>query len=145
AGAAGPEPLVPSPYPLAPSPMSTRRDFLKKTSAGIAAAALVTGAKPSPSTLVAADTPANIKELLLEALHAARDAGATYADARIGQYRRQFVGTRERQVTNVSDSESLGIGVRAIVGGSWGFAASSTLTKEGVQAVARDAARIARA
>lgn len=126
--------------------MSTRRDFLRKTSAGIAAAALATGAKPRPSTLAtAADTPANIKELLLEALQAARDAGATYADARIGQYRRQFISTRERQVTNVSDSESLGIGVRAIVGGSWGFAASSNLTREGVQAAARDAARIARA
>ncbi len=125
--------------------MPSRRDFIHTTSAAIAAAALARGITAQASPLLPQSTPANIKELLMEALQAARDAGASYADARIGQYRRQFVGTRERQVTGVSDSESLGIGVRAIVGGAWGFAASSTLTREGVQSVARDAARIAKA
>ncbi len=81
----------------------------------------------------------------MEALNAARDAGASYADARIGRYRRQFVATRERQVTGVNDSESYGIGVRALVQGSWGFAATSDLTREGAQQAAREAARLARA
>jgi len=81
----------------------------------------------------------------MEALDAAKDAGASYADARIGRYRRQGISTRERQVTNVSDSESYGLGVRALVGGSWGFAATSTMTKEGVQQAAKEAARLARA
>ena len=37
----------------------------------------------------------------MAALQAARDAGASYADARLGRYRRQMIATRERQVTGV--------------------------------------------
>jgi TldD protein len=81
----------------------------------------------------------------MEALNAARDAGASYAYVRLGRYRRQFVATRERQVTGVNDAESYGIGVRALVNGSWGFAATSALTLEGAQGAAREAARLARA
>jgi TldD protein len=88
---------------------------------------------------------AGVRDLALEALNAARDAGASYADARVGRYRRQFVATRERQVTAVNDAESYGIGVRALVNGSWGFAATSQMTREAVQLAAREAARIARA
>ena len=84
--------------------MPSRRDFIHTTSAAIAAAALARGITAQPSPLLPQNTPANIKELLMEALQSARDAGASYADARIGQYRRQFVSTRERQVTGVSDS-----------------------------------------
>jgi len=40
-------------------------------------------------------------------------------DVRIGRYRRQTINTREHQITGVNDSESYGIGVRTIVGGSW--------------------------
>ena len=128
-----------------------RRDFLRTS----AAAAVVAGGRaaagvPLTSALVAPITAAPraesyIEDLALEALNAAKDAGASYADARIGRYRRQGINTRERQVTAVSDSESYGLGVRALVGGSWGFAATSTMTKDGVVAAAREAARLARA
>jgi TldD protein len=127
-----------------------RRDFLRTT----AAAAAVAGSRaavgaPVASALAAPITAPRaesfVEELALEALNVARDAGASYADARIGRYRRQGINTRERQVTNVSDSESYGLGVRALVGGSWGFAATSTMTREGVQAAAKEAARLARA
>jgi TldD protein len=84
-------------------------------------------------------------ELAAEALGAAKDAGASYADVRIGRYRRQSVNTRERQITGVSDSESYGLGVRALVNGSWGFAATSSMNKDGVVKAAREAARIAKA
>ena len=128
-----------------------RRDFLRTTAAAAAVAGgrAVTGAPIAPAfaaPLVAAPRAESfVEELALEALNAAKDAGASYADARIGRYRRQGINTRERQVTNVSDSESYGLGVRAIVGGSWGFAATSTMTKEGVVAAAKEAARLARA
>ena len=75
-------------------------------------------------------------EIANEALNAARKAGASYADARIGRYRRQSIATRERQVTGVSDSESYGLGVRTLVDGSWGFAATSTMTRAGAQRAA---------
>jgi predicted Zn-dependent protease len=55
----------------------------------------------------------------MTALQVARDGGASYADARLGRYRRQMVGTRERRVETVSDNESYGLGVRVLVGGSW--------------------------
>jgi TldD protein len=129
---------------------TNRRDFLRTTAAAAAVvgARAVTGAPITPAfaaPLVAPRADAFIEDLAMEALNAAKDAGASYADARIGRYRRQGINTRERQVTNVSDSESYGLGVRALVGGSWGFAATSTMTKEGVVAAAKEAARLARA
>ncbi len=134
----------------------SRRDFLKTASAAAVAAACSPGGSlpetaptPTPTIPDAARTnlpgDAGIRDLAMEALNAARDAGASYADARVGRYRRQFVATRERQVTGVNDSESYGIGVRALVNGSWGFAATSQMTREAVQLAAREAARIARA
>ncbi len=86
-----------------------------------------------------------IKDLLMDALSAAKSAGATWADARIGRYRQNFVGTREKQIVQVGDTDSIGIGIRALVDGAWGFAASQTLTKDGVAAAAREAATIAKA
>jgi len=131
---------------------SNRREFLKASGA---AALLVACGKPGAAPVATPPSPArpttapsgdpSLNDLLMEALQAARDAGASYADARSGRYRRQFVATRERQVTAVTDAESFGIGVRALVGGSWGFAGTSNLTREGVQLAAREAARIARA
>ena len=114
--------------------MSTnRRDFLK--TGAVAAAATIAG--PSllhaaslapPGYLEAPSTEPYVAELAAEALNAARDAGASYADVRIGRYRRQSISTRERQITGVSDSESYGLGIRTIVNGAWGFAATSNMT-----------------
>ena len=53
--------------------------------------------------------------------------------------------TREQQIVNVVDTDSIGIGVRALVAGTWGFAASRDLTKDGVAATAREAVAIAKA
>jgi TldD protein len=125
--------------------MTTRRDFIKSS----AAAAAVLGSRSVLGTPVAAPrahgTDAFVEDLAMEALNAARSAGASYADVRVGRYRRQSINTRERNVTGVSDSESFGIGVRTLVGGSWGFAATSVMTKESVQQIAREAARLSRA
>jgi TldD protein len=131
---------------------SDRRDFLKSSTAAALAAAgsrlllPSTLVHPSPHHALAAGRgDAFVEDVALEALNAARDAGASYADVRVGRYRRQFIATRERQVTTVNDAESYGIGVRALVQGSWGFAATSNLSKEGAQQAAREAARLARA
>src|SRR4029078_12211271 len=84
-------------------------------------------------------------QLVADALMAAKSAGAAWADARIGRYRQNFVGTREKQITQVGDTDSIGLGVRARVKGAWGFAAPQTLTTDGVAAAAREAAAIAKA
>jgi TldD protein len=79
------------------------------------------------------------------ALNAARSAGADYADIRIATSRTQFVATRERIVAGVSDSETSGFGVRVLVDGTWGFAASRDITQDEVVRVARVAVEQARA
>jgi TldD protein len=133
--------------------MSTnRRDFLK-ASAAAAAATLAGPHLLSASSRLATFTPhlaapdaeTYVLDLAAEALNAAKDAGASYADVRVGRYRRQSVNTRERRITGVADSESYGIGIRTLVNGSWGFAATSNMTSQGVVKTAREAARIARA
>lgn len=85
------------------------------------------------------------KSLADTALAAARDAGATYCDVRIGRYLNQFVVTREDKVQNVVNTESTGVGVRVIAGGAWGFSATNSLTPDGVAKAARQAAAIAKA
>jgi TldD protein len=117
-----------------------------KTSAATAATVAASG----PLTLVAQTlSPPNADpaavDIANEALDAARKAGATYADARVGRYRRQTISTRERQVTGVSDSESYGLGVRTLVDGCWGFAATSQMTRAGAQRAAADAVAMSRA
>ncbi|MCY3023591.1 MAG: TldD/PmbA family protein [Planctomycetota bacterium] len=86
-----------------------------------------------------------MKELCLRALDVARGKGAVYADARIVRFRNQRIHTEDLRVASISDSESLGVGVRVIAGGAWGFAASSDLKKEQVAQVAAQAVEIARA
>ena len=52
----------------------------------------------------------------------------------------EAISTRERQITDVSKTETYGIGVRARVGGSWGFAATRDLSKDAVARTARETA-----
>jgi len=126
-------------------PSSSRRDFLK-TSAAAAALLGTRAALGQPSaTLPPPGSDPYVDDLAMEALNAAKAAGATYADVRIGRYRRQSINTREHQVTGVSDGESYGIGIRTLVGGAWGFAATATMTPAGVQQAAQQAARLSRA
>ena len=134
--------------------MTTRRSFLRHSA--YAAGAAAAGQLLLPDTLLARVAAGaahlgprlddvDIDALLMAALGAARSAGASYADARIGRYANNFVVTREQQIVNVVDTSSVGIGVRALVDGQWGFAATQALTTDGVARAAREAAAIARA
>ena len=142
---------------------SNRRDFLKASTAAAAAAGLA-ACGVSPQTTPAATPPAPsastppptlspapslgdaaIKDLALRALDASRTAGADYADVRIQQNRTQNVSTRERRVQGLSDNESFGFGIRVLVEGAWGFAASHELTVAEIERVARQAVAQARA
>jgi TldD protein len=127
-------------------PKSSRRDFLK-SGAAVAAVAASHGlfVDAAPQTLVAPAADPFAIELANEALNAARGAGASYVDVRVGRYRRQAIATRELQVTGVSDSESYGLGVRILLDGCWGFAATSRMTKTGARAAALDAVTLSKA
>lgn len=85
------------------------------------------------------------KELADVALNTAKSKGASYADIRIGRYFSQAIITRENHVQNVGSSESYGIGVRVIVNGCWGFAATNNVTKEGVAKTTENAIAVAKA
>jgi TldD protein len=130
--------------------VTTRRDFLRQgglAAAGIATATTIAPIRGGVRPLDAIEPPAAdvVRELMMAALAAARDAGASYADVRIGRYRTSVVSTRERQITRTDDTDSTGAGVRALVDGTWGFAATNALTTDGVAAAAREAVVIARA
>ncbi len=85
-----------------------------------------------------------MKELADVALNVARQRGASYADIRISRTLNNFVNTREKIVTGVTNTETFGFGVRVLVDGSWGFAASSVVTKEEIAKVAERAVGIAK-
>jgi TldD protein len=76
-------------------------------------------------------------------LGAALDAGASYADVRIGDNRTQILRTREARVVSVNDNDSRGFGIRVLVQGTWGFAASAELSEAEVLRVARTAVAMA--
>jgi TldD protein len=132
--------------------VSDRRDFIKKAGS-LAAATLAVSAIPRSAEALLNRMPVApppsmdpaVRDLLLEAINAAKLAGASYADARISRFQQNFVFTREQQIQNVVDTETFGCGVRALVDGTWGFAATQKMTKEGVAKAARSAVAIAKA
>ena len=79
------------------------------------------------------------------ALNTATQKGAAYADVRVMELRQRDLSTKNGQVGNLSESDSLGLGVRALANGSWGFAATDRLTREGIAACAAEAVAIAKA
>jgi TldD protein len=133
--------------------MKTRRDFIKQsglTAAGIATAGLIAPDRLMSVQSMARDTidaPSDdvVRELMMTALGAAKAAGASYSDVRIGRYRNSVVATRERQITRTADTDSIGTGVRVLVDGTWGFAATNLMTADAVAAAAREAVVIAKA
>jgi TldD protein len=79
------------------------------------------------------------------ALTRATALGASYADIRINRYRRESIATRERQVQSVSRSASYGLGLRVLVNGAWGFAATNHVEPAAARIAAEQAVAIARA
>lgn len=124
-----------------------RRDFLALT--GLTAGGLLVpsflGRAIAAEQLLTTLDPALKKRLADDALNAARAAGASYCDVRIGRYLNQFVITREDKVQNVVNTESTGAGIRVIANGAWGFAATNDLSPAGIVKAAQKAATIAKA
>lgn len=122
----------------------TRREFLRQTT--LAATALAGSAARAHTATVQPPLQADpsIKALAMIALDAARSAGASYADVRVTDRRDQLISTREEQVRDLSNNQSFGFGVRALVGGAWGFAASREVTRLEMVRVARAAVQQAR-
>ena len=71
--------------------------------------------------------------------------GAQYADTRIVETRSRNVTTKNGKVGMASSSESLGMGIRVLVNGSWGFASTNDLSRESIDRTAAQAVKIAMA
>lgn len=77
------------------------------------------------------------------ALTRARELGATHADVRVERHRTSITSLRDAVVTGSSDSSDLGLSVRVVHRGSWGFAAGVALTSDAAAGLAEQACRIA--
>lgn len=122
----------------------SRRDFIKTSAIAVGAAALPVWALDTEAAN-AFWAEVNKDALADAALATAKKFGASYADIRINRYRNQNVSTRERQVLNVSNAQNMGFGVRVLINGTWGFAASPLLTSDEVVRITTEAAAIAKA
>ena len=125
-----------------PLPPLSRRRFLAGGSALLAGAGVPAWAEIFQQ---GASVDAARAEAADAALARAAALGASYADIRVNRYRRESIATRERQVQNVSRSTSYGLGLRVLVNGAWGFAATQPRRAGAARAAAEQAVAIARA
>ena len=77
-------------------------------------------------------------------LDTATKAGADYADVQFWTIRQEDVAVRNGDVRTASDVSSIGYGVRALTGGSWGFAGSDQFGDAAFDATAARAAALAK-
>jgi TldD protein len=85
-----------------------------------------------------------MKDLAQRALDKAVRAGVSYADVRAEHARERHISTKNGRPSNVASQDSAGVGLRVLVDGCWGFAATDDLTPAGLEAAATLAIDIAR-
>jgi len=78
-------------------------------------------------------------DLCTNSLDTARLRGASYGDARVMHLRQRDLTTKNGRVGTLSQSESIGLGIRVLADGAWGFASTDRLTREGVAVCAAQA------
>src|SRR5438477_10270074 len=86
-----------------------------------------------------------MREIVKEAVEAAAAAGAGYADARFVEEDTETLTVRNQEMEGVDRSRSTGVGIRVLVDGYLGFAATARSSPEDVTRTARLAVEIARA
>ena len=86
-----------------------------------------------------------MREFCEKAVNLIRMRGASYGDVRTARQREQHVETKNGAVESVNYSEDAGFGVRVLVDGAWGFAASNRMTTEELSRVVARAIEVARA
>ncbi len=85
-----------------------------------------------------------MQSLAIQALDTALRSGVSYADVRVVETRERNLSTKSGKPGHISASYSLGLGIRVLADGCWGFSATDDLTKSGIEASARLAVSIAR-
>ncbi|GAA1707027.1 TldD/PmbA family protein [Fodinicola feengrottensis] len=98
--------------------------------------------------MTAGASPGDVRhefDVAAAAVQAALDAGARYADARLMHRRSESMAARNGVVEALSQIESTGLGIRALVGSSWGFAAVPDPTDATARGIGAQATAIAAA
>ena len=72
------------------------------------------------------------------------DGKVQYADVRVIESRERNITTKNGKMGHASSEESLGLGVRAMVNGCWGFASTDNLSPDSLAAVSKHAIEVAR-
>ena len=84
-----------------------------------------------------------LDDLADAALSKAGDMGASHAEFRLERLRSQTITVRDRELENAIDSATVGLCVRVLVDGSWGFAADLDISPESASKTAARAVEAA--
>lgn len=93
--------------------------------------------------MVQAPLQLTTQELANLAVKLIKQAGCEYGDIRLCNYRTQNLTARDRSLNNLSDNVSSGFGVRVLLDGAWGFAASHRKTAPEITRIVNLAVEIA--
>jgi TldD protein len=85
-----------------------------------------------------------LRRLADAALQRARDMGASYAALRVERVRAETLRLFDARLEGSMDADDLGLSVRVVVDGTWGFAAGIELTPEAAEKIAEEAVQVAR-
>src|SRR6266496_3011604 len=86
-----------------------------------------------------------VLDIVREAVEAARAAGAAYADARFVSEESESLTVKNQEMEGIDRALSQGVGIRVLVNGYWGFAATARTEDAEIERTAKLAGSIARA
>jgi TldD protein len=86
-----------------------------------------------------------VLDVARSAVEAAVKAGADYSDARVGTDLTEAITVRNQEMEGIDRAESTGLGIRVLVDGRWGFAATARLGAAEIDHAAATAVQTARA
>ncbi len=95
--------------------------------------------------MVKMTTKSITRDLAFQAIDLIHQAGCEYGDIRFCSYRNQTLFANDRSLSNLKDNQESGFGVRVLLKGAWGFAASHRHTPEELIRVIHLAIEIAKA
>ena len=85
-----------------------------------------------------------LRELADAALQQAADLGAGHTDFRAEQIRSQQITLSDGNLETLFDADNVGLAVRVVVDGTWGFASAVDLTPDAAAQAAREAVEVAK-
>jgi TldD protein len=85
-----------------------------------------------------------MRDLAARALDAGSRRGVSYSDVRAEHARERHIATKNGRPSDVASHDSVGVGIRVLVDGCWGFAATDDISAAGLESAASLAIAIAR-